>query len=218
MTFEQSRRRRDLARRRRRRRRATLAGVLALAVLAVAAAAAALSKSSPHHGAASAASRHAGAPRVKALVKPALSASGLPLGKPPLELAGIGQPERDAVHIAFRHPPRAGLLFNVATGQILWQRNPYARLHIASITKMMTALLTVESQPPDAHVLVTKAAVEAAGSKVGVLPLHKHVRLQTMLYGLLLPSGNDAAIALAQHDAGSIDAFVAQMNAEAARL
>jgi D-alanyl-D-alanine carboxypeptidase len=206
MTFEQSRRRRDLARRRRRRRRATLAGVLVLAVLAVAAAAAALSKSSPHHGAASAASRHAGAPRVKAL------------GKPPLELAGIGQPERDAVHIAFRHPPRAGLLFNVATGQILWQRNPYARLHIASITKMMTALLTVESQPPDAHVLVTKAAVEAAGSKVGVLPLHKHVRLQTMLYGLLLPSGNDAAIALAQHDAGSIDAFVAQMNAEAARL
>ena len=59
---------------------------------------------------------------------------------------------------------------------------------------------------------------EAAGSKVGVLPLGKHVRLETMLYGLLLPSGNDAAIALAQHVAGSIHGFVSRMNAEAAKL
>ena len=55
--------------------------------------------------------------------------------------------------------------------------------------------------------LVTKAAVNSAGSKVGVLPLGKHVRVETMLYGLLLPSGNDAAIALAQHVAGSVSAL-----------
>jgi D-alanyl-D-alanine carboxypeptidase len=53
---------------------------------------------------------------------------------------------------------------------------------------------------------------------VGLLPLHKHVLLKTLLYGLLLPSGNDAAIALAEAVAGSVHAFVERMNVEAARL
>ncbi len=97
--------------------------------------------------------------------------------------------DTDAVHVAFHEPPRAGLLFNLDTGQVLWQRNPYKRLRIASLTKMMTALLTVSSSPADAHVLITKEAVNMPGSKVGVLPLGKHVRLETLLYGLLLPSG-----------------------------
>jgi serine-type D-Ala-D-Ala carboxypeptidase (penicillin-binding protein 5/6) len=65
---------------------------------------------------------------------------------------------------------------------------------------------------------VTRQAVESGGSKVGVLPLGRHVRLETLLYGLMLPSGNDAAIALAQHEAGSIHEFVARMNAHAAAL
>jgi D-alanyl-D-alanine carboxypeptidase len=122
------------------------------------------------------------------------------------------------VQIAFHHPPRAGVLFDLSTGRVLWQRNPFTRLRIASLTKMMTALLTVQAAPPSGHVLITKAAVNSAGSKVGVLPLGKHVRVETMLYGLLLPSGNDAAIALAQHVAGSIKDFVARMNAEVAKL
>jgi D-alanyl-D-alanine carboxypeptidase len=133
-------------------------------------------------------------------------------------LAGIGNPGLDPVHIAFPEPPRAGLLFNLSTGQVLWQRNPYIRLRMASLTKMMTALLTVQSSPPDAPVLITREAVDMPGSKVGVLPLGRHVRLETMLYGLLLPSGNDAAVALAQHVAGSVNHFVVRMNAEAARL
>jgi D-alanyl-D-alanine carboxypeptidase len=101
---------------------------------------------------------------------------------------------------------------------VLWQRNAYRRVRIASLTKMMTALLTVKAEPPNAHVLVTRAAVDSGGSKVGVLPLGKHVRLETMLYGLLLPSGNDAAVALAQHVSGSVKAFVGRMNSEAASL
>ncbi len=154
----------------------------------------------------------------KPVVKPTLSAIGLPLGKPALSLRGLGLPQEDSVHIAFHHPPRAGILFDLSSGQVLWQRNPDTRLRIASLTKMMTALLTVEAEPPSARVLVTKAAVNSAGSKVGVLPLGKHVRLETMLYGLLLPSGNDAAIALAQHVAGSITGFVKRMNERAAQL
>jgi serine-type D-Ala-D-Ala carboxypeptidase (penicillin-binding protein 5/6) len=122
------------------------------------------------------------------------------------------------VQVRFRHPPRAGLLFDLASGRVLWQRNPLRHLRIASLNKMMTALIVVRSAPPRARVLVTKQAVETPGSKVGVLPKGREVPLQSMLYGLMLPSGNDAATALAQRIAGSVSGFVARMNAEAAKL
>jgi D-alanyl-D-alanine carboxypeptidase (penicillin-binding protein 5/6) len=217
MTFEESLRRRELARRKRQRRRAIGLGVFALLGVLAVALVVVLSKSGGDDRRASTAT--ASKPqRPKPVVKPTLSAIGLPLGKPALSLRGLGLPQEDSVHIAFHHPPRAGILFDLSSGQVLWQRNPDTRLRIASLTKMMTALLTVESEPPSARVLVTKAAVNSAGSKVGVLPLGKHVRLETMLYGLLLPSGNDAAIALAQHVAGSITGFVKRMNERAAQL
>jgi D-alanyl-D-alanine carboxypeptidase (penicillin-binding protein 5/6) len=219
MTFEESLRRRELARRRRRRRRIFGLGLFAL-LGAVAVALIVVLSGSGGRGRATASS--AAAPRAShpkpAIVKPTLSAVGLPLAKPALSLRGLGLPQADAVHIAFHHPPRGGILFDLDTGQVLWQHNPDTRLRIASLTKMMTALLTVEAEPPSARVLVTKAAVDSAGSKVGVLPLGRHVRLETMLYGLLLPSGNDAAIALAQHVAGSIARFVERMNQRAAQL
>jgi serine-type D-Ala-D-Ala carboxypeptidase (penicillin-binding protein 5/6) len=216
MTFEESVRRRKLARQRRRRRRAFWLGAFALLAALGIALVLALSKSGDHGGGASTAATERARPAPAP--KPALSPAGLSLAKPALALRGLGQPQEDAVQINFRHPPRAGILFDLDTGQVLWQRNPDTRLRIASLTKMMTALLSVEAEPPSARVLVTKAAVDSAGSKVGVLPLGKHVRLETMLYGLLLPSGNDAAIALAQHVAGSIDAFVKRMNERAAQL
>jgi D-alanyl-D-alanine carboxypeptidase len=218
MTPDQSRHRRDLARQRRRRRRQAIAiGALAIGALVAVAVVVAVSKSGGH-GAAAASTSKARTARVRQAPAPALSPSGLPLGKASLALKGIGLPQQDAVQIAFRRPPRAGVLFDLSTGQVLWQRNPFTRLRMASLTKMMTALLTVKSAPPSGRVLVTKTAVGSAGSKVGVLPLGRHVRVETMLYGLMLPSGNDAAIALAQHVAGSITAFVKRMNSEAARL
>jgi serine-type D-Ala-D-Ala carboxypeptidase (penicillin-binding protein 5/6) len=218
MTPDQSRRRRELARQRRRRRRTIGLCAFALLVVLAVGVAVAVSRSGGHGQApAASTSAHVKAP-TKAVTAPALSAIGLPLAKPALALKGIGAAQQDSVHIVFHHPPRAGVLFNLTTGQVLWQRNAFVHLRIASLTKMMTALLTVKSAPPSGRVLITKAAVQSAGSKVGVLPLGKHVRVETMLYGLLLPSGNDAAIALAQHVAGSIHAFVTRMNAEAAKL
>jgi D-alanyl-D-alanine carboxypeptidase len=217
MTPDQSRARRELARQRRRRRRAIGFAAFVAVVVVAGAIALLVSKSSGHPGATASTSSAKKQPP-KAVIGPKLSAIGLPLAKPALALKGVGLEQQDAVHIAFHHPPRAGVLFNLTTGQVLWQRNPFTRLRIASLTKMMTALLTVKAAPPNGHVLITKAAVNSSGSKVGVLPLGKHVRLETMLYGLLLPSGNDAAIALAQHVAGSIEGFVARMNSEAAKL
>ena len=248
MTPDQSRRRREHARRRRMRRRATAIGALALAILAGAVVMAlahthdahgsgsasnrAGAHALAHTGAqtaekaqTSAGATHApgavhapGATSSSGLATARLSQEDLPLGTPPLTLAGIGDPALDPLHTAFAEPPRAGLLFNLHTGQVLWQRNPYIRLRMASLTKMMTALLTVQSAPPDAPVLITREAVNMPGSKVGLLPLGHHVRVETLLYGLLLPSGNDAAVALAQHVAGSVNRFVARMNQEAAQL
>jgi D-alanyl-D-alanine carboxypeptidase len=149
---------------------------------------------------------------------PTRSPSGERLGRPPFTLRGIGAPQQDPLRLALRTPPRAGLLFNLSSGRVLWQRDAGMRLPIASLTKMMTALVTVESAPPGAPVLVTRNAVHAGGSKVGVLPVGRHVPLESMLYGLMLPSGNDAADALAEHIAGSVARFVARMNARAAKL
>jgi D-alanyl-D-alanine carboxypeptidase len=216
LTPGHSRNRRALAARHRRRRQLTALGALAVAVFVVLLAEWALASRSGEgqHRSARAASGVKAAPA--APVK--LSPYGLPLAKPALALAGISTPQRDPVHVAFSDPPRAGVLFNLTTGQVLWQRNAYVRLPIASLTKMMTALLVVKSAPPSAPVLITRQAIDMPGSKVGVLPLGRHVPLESLLYGLLLPSGNDAAVALAQHVAGSVNKFVVRMNREAAKL
>jgi D-alanyl-D-alanine carboxypeptidase len=124
----------------------------------------------------------------------------------------------DAIRVPFHRPPRAGLLFDLDTGRVLWRRNPTRILPIASLTKMMTALLVVANEDPSAMVRITKAARQAPGSRVGLLPKKKPVRLESLLYGLLLPSGNDAAQALAQKVSGSAREFVVAMNARARRM
>ena len=122
------------------------------------------------------------------------------------------------VHVAFRDPPRAGILVNLDSGRVLWDRNPTERLPIASLTKMMTALLVSERTAPHEHALITHAVVDFRGSGMGILPLGKKVGVRALLAGLLLPSGNDAAIALAQRVSGSVSAFVSLMNRHAAQL
>ena len=132
---------------------------------------------------------------------------------PAVPLAGV-----DAFHVALRFPPRAGLVFDVETGVVLWRHRPLRVLPMASLTKIMTALLVVERSHPNDPVRITKAALNYSGSGVGLLPRGKRVRLETLLNGLLIVSGNDAAIALAVHMAGTERRFVATMNRRAAGL
>jgi D-alanyl-D-alanine carboxypeptidase len=198
----------------RRRGRAVILVVVLVVIAAVIGAIASSTATHDTRPAARAAPPH----RTTAATPPVRSPTGLRLGSPPFTLRGIGAPQQDPLPLALRTPPRAGLLFNISSGRVLWQRNAILRLPNASLTKMMTALLTVESAPPDAPVLVTRRAVHAGGSKVGVLPVGRRVPLESMLYGLMLPSGNDAADALAEHISGSVPAFVARMNADAAKL
>jgi D-alanyl-D-alanine carboxypeptidase (penicillin-binding protein 5/6) len=124
----------------------------------------------------------------------------------------------DAVRMRFVRKPRAGLLFDVATGRVLWRRNADRQTPIASLTKMMTALLIVEREDAHERVRITRRATRTPGSAMGVLPRGKKVQLEALLNGLLLVSGNDAAVALAQHSAGTVPDFVRLMNERAAAM
>ncbi len=216
LTFSAGHARAQAQRRRVRRRALSASGLLALVLIA---AAAYLTLSGGH-----ARSR---APKPSAAAAPPASSTDAqaPSGRSPLGLA-LGVPAlrlgladtRDPVHVALRPAPRAGLLFNLDSGRVLWRRQPTEQVPMASLTKMMTALLVVEHAPASAHVLVTHEAVTYRGSGVGVLPLGRRVPLEALLNGLLLPSGNDAAIALAQRVAHTVGRFVALMNQRAAGL
>ena len=122
------------------------------------------------------------------------------------------------VEVEFNSAPRAGILFDLDTGEVLWELNPGRRLPIASLTKMMTGLVIAERHRRSEKVPINPEALAYEGSGVGVLPAGREVKLETMLNGLLLVSGNDAAIALAQHDARTVPRFVARMNKRARRL
>jgi serine-type D-Ala-D-Ala carboxypeptidase (penicillin-binding protein 5/6) len=120
--------------------------------------------------------------------------------------------------VKLKRPLVSGVVFDVHTGEVIWERNPARVLPIASLTKMMTALIVAKRSRPSDRVLITRQAVHFSGSGVGLLPLGKRVSVLPLVYGLLLPSGNDAAIALAQHVAGSQNRFIALMNQEAREL
>lgn len=136
-------------------------------------------------------------------------------GTAPSPLAVRLQDPRDIVRLHFKHPPRSGLLFDLDTGRVLWRRDPTRVLPIASLTKMMTALVVTDHVRRGSRVLISREALAYTGSGVGVLPRGRRIDVTTMLYGLLLPSGNDAAIALAQRTAGTVPRFVRLMNARA---
>jgi serine-type D-Ala-D-Ala carboxypeptidase (penicillin-binding protein 5/6) len=152
------------------------------------------------------------------------AASGLVNGAP-VPLAGGGtalsplsvrlDDPRDLVALRFQHPPRSGLMFDLDTGRVLWRHDPTRVLPIASLTKMMTALLVARRVPPGSRVRITKQALHYQGSGVGLFKRGRRIGVETMLNGLLLPSGNDAAIALAQKVGGTLPRFVALMNRRA---
>jgi serine-type D-Ala-D-Ala carboxypeptidase (penicillin-binding protein 5/6) len=130
-----------------------------------------------------------------------------------VDLTGV-----DAFRPQLRRPPRAGLVFDLDTGEVLWHRDPLRRLPMASLTKIMTAIVVTERTGPRDPVRITPAALHYEGSGVGVLPKGRRVRLEALLNGLLIVSGNDAAIALAVHVSGSERRFVALMNRRARNL
>lgn len=107
--------------------------------------------------------------------------------------------------------------FNVATGEVVYAKNLYDRLYPASTTKVLTAYVTLKyCDDLDAYVTISENAVDqASDSSVCNLKAGDIVKLRDLLYGLMLRSGNDAAVAIAEHVAGSVENFADLMNQEA---
>jgi D-alanyl-D-alanine carboxypeptidase (penicillin-binding protein 5/6) len=110
------------------------------------------------------------------------------------------------------------ILVNPATGEVLAQHAPDRKLPMASTTKIMTALLVLEHGRLDATVTVPSDAATIGGSTAELVP-GERLSVRNLLVALLIPSGNDAAVTLADYlGDGSRGAFVAMMNRRAAQL
>jgi D-alanyl-D-alanine carboxypeptidase (penicillin-binding protein 5/6) len=119
------------------------------------------------------------------------------------------------VRYRFKHPPLAGVLFDVRSGRVLWERHPRLEHPIASLTKMMTALMVANRNRPNERVRISEKAAHTPGSATGLLPRGKKVPLEPLLQALIMISANDAAVALAEHDGGTVRRFVKEMNFQA---
>ena len=110
-------------------------------------------------------------------------------------------------------------VFNTATNTITYAQNIYERMYPASTTKILTAYLAIKYGNLSDVVTISDNAVNLASdsSKCG-LQAGDQMTLQDLLYGLMLRSGNDAAIAIAEHISGSVEAFVDLMNQKAQQL
>jgi serine-type D-Ala-D-Ala carboxypeptidase (penicillin-binding protein 5/6) len=124
-----------------------------------------------------------------------------------------------SIHMLFPTPPRAGLVFDLDHHTALWRYNDFDPVPIASLTKLMTALVVVEHTQPGDQVQIPPEALAVGGSSV---PLQtkagQPVPVSTLMDAMLIPSANDAAMALAIHVGGSKEQFVNMMNDRAHQL
>lgn len=112
---------------------------------------------------------------------------------------------------------KACIVIDATTGRILGGHNIHEQLPMASTTKIMTALLTLEEGNLDEWFTVDSDAIRIEGSSMGLIEGDR-ATLRSLLYGMLLPSGNDAANAAAVRICGSPADFVLKMNRKAAEL
>lgn len=111
----------------------------------------------------------------------------------------------------------AAIVFDTVSGRVLFEKNAYTRRSIASTTKIMTAIVAIENGNDDEDVVVSKKAATISGSQVH-LKEGKTYKLGDLMYAMMLRSGNDAAIAIAEHVGGSVEAFSEMMNRKAAEI
>ncbi|MBY0050456.1 MULTISPECIES: D-alanyl-D-alanine carboxypeptidase family protein [Brevibacillus] len=108
-------------------------------------------------------------------------------------------------------------LIDVASGRILYSKNGTKKMRIASLTKTMTAIVAIETGKLDDVVTVPPEAVGVEGSSI-YLKRSEKLTLEELLYGLMLRSGNDAAVTIATHIGGSVPGFTYLMNEKAALI
>lgn len=108
-------------------------------------------------------------------------------------------------------------MINAQTLEPVYEKSAHERHSMASTTKIMTAITALEMCSGDEIVTVSANASRQEGSSLYLKPGEK-IRLEDLLYGLMLNSGNDAAVAVAEHVSGSVGAFADEMNKKAAEI
>ena len=112
---------------------------------------------------------------------------------------------------------KAAIIMDATTGEVLYAKDAESRRYPASTTKMMTLLVALEKGRLDDWVVASKAAHETEGSSL-YLEAGEKQRLLDLLYGIMLVSGNDATVAVAEHIAGSVPAYARLMTQKAQEI
>ena len=103
------------------------------------------------------------------------------------------------------------------TGLVLFEKDAYTKCAMASTTKILTGLIIIENCKLNEEVTISKKAANTGGSTLGISTGQK-ITVEGLLYGLLLRSGNDTAVALAEHLSGSVEEFSVLMNERARQI
>ena len=112
---------------------------------------------------------------------------------------------------------RSAILMDIDSNRILYEKNIHEQRSVASISKIMTAVIAIESGKLDDKVIIGNEIKTAYGSGI-YIRVGEEMTLRDLLYGLMLRSGNDAALAIANYVGGSVDEFVKLMNKKAKEL
>ena len=198
-------------RRRRRRYRAGRLLLLALVVLVAAGAGVWFGRREANAAHRPLATSHR-PPKRAVTTTPGSSTPSLPQTPPRLL---YGTPLLAGEHVRIGAP--AAILVDADTGRVLWAERPHKRMKIASLTKIMTATLALREVPWRRTLTVARSVTRVPLVREG-LRTGEHVKAWKLFYSLLLYSGNDDANELAISSAGSVHAFLGQMNAEARTL
>ena len=138
------------------------------------------------------------------------------------ELVDLGEIQKEIIETSAEPDEisldsRIALIYDRASGRILYEKNGNKQTPMASTTKIMTAIVVLENANLKDVVTINSKAAGTGGSRLG-LKKNDKITVNDLLYGLMLRSGNDAAIALATHVGGSVEGFAEMMNNKAKEL
>ena len=112
---------------------------------------------------------------------------------------------------------QSAIIIDLNSSKVLYRKNETERRQIASITKLMTGLIIAEEETPYTVIKVSQNAAGTEGSSI-FLNAEEEITVKDLVYGMMIASGNDAALALAEYNGGSMEKFVRKMNDRAQKL
>ena len=139
------------------------------------------------------------------------------------EIININETKKQAIETVSKNienlklNSRIGLIFDRNSKRILYEKNGLKQVPMASTTKIMTAIVVLENSELNDVVTISNKAAGTGGARLG-LRTNDKITVHDLLYGLMLKSGNDAAVALAEHVGGGIEEFADMMNKKAKEL